>query len=58
MEYLMMRKVCHSKRYFNDRSKNEIYLFQEMELSPQVLWITGYWMPWQNIGHSCIASQF
>ena len=58
MEYSMMTKVWISKRYFNDRSKNETYLFQKMEQSSKVAWITGYWMPLHKIGHSCIAGQF
>ena len=29
MEYSMMRKLCHSKRYFNDGSKNKICVFRK-----------------------------
>ena len=29
MESAMMRKLCHSKRYFNDTGKNRIYLFRK-----------------------------
>ena len=29
MEYSTMKKLCHSKRHFNNRSKNNIYLFRK-----------------------------
>ena len=29
MEYSTMKKLCHSKRHFNNRSKNKIYRFRK-----------------------------